>query len=155
MAPLPTYRTSLKTPLTTIFNVFSIDFAGPLPLSRSGNKYLLVCSEHLTGWPIVISTVNATASVVIDFVRDHILQPFGLPRNIVLDNTTCFTTSALDAFMTDIGTIWKTVAAYDPMSNGWAKRMVGTMKRAIGKMVYRARGMWDEMLPSVIYGYCR
>ena len=54
MGSLPAYRSALKTPLTTLFDVFSIDFAGPLPTSRTGNKYMLVCVEHLTGWPITI-----------------------------------------------------------------------------------------------------
>ena len=155
MAPVPSYNTSLKTPSTTLFDVFSIDFAGPLPTSRSRNKYMLVCVEHLTGWPIVESTASSTAAVVIDFVRKHILEPYGPPRVIVSDNATCFTATSLVAFMKNIGTRWKTVAAYAPMSNGRAERMVGTIKRSVGKMVYRERHTWDEKLPHALYGYRR
>lgn len=88
VAPLSSHRTSLKTPLTTFFNVFSIDFAGPLPLFRAGNKYTLVCVEHLTALPIVVSTSNSTAGVVINFVFEHVLEPLRFPRVIVLDNAT-------------------------------------------------------------------
>ena len=131
MAPLPTYRSALRTPLTILFDLFSIDFAGPLPTSRAGNKYMLVCVEHLTGWLIVIPTSNSTGGTVINFVGDHILHPFRPPHIIVSDNAICFTATSIVAFMDEIGTIWKTVAAHAPMSNRRAERMVRTIKNVV------------------------
>lgn len=41
------------------------------------------------------------------------------------------------------------------MSNGRAERMVGTIKRPIGKMVLNDHTTWDKALPFVLYGYRR
>ena len=47
--PLPTYRTSLKLPLTPLVNIFTIDFAVPFPTTSSGHRYILLAVKHLTG----------------------------------------------------------------------------------------------------------
>lgn len=58
--PLTSYKTNLRTPVSSMFDVFSIDFAGRLPVSVEGNKFLLVCVKHLTGWTLRMATKNAT-----------------------------------------------------------------------------------------------
>ncbi len=45
--------------------------------------------------------------------------------------------------------------AYAPMSNGRAKRMVGTLKRAIKKMDLKESSSWYLVLPDALYGYRR
>ena len=42
-----------------------------------------------------------------------------------------------------------------PQSNGKAERMMGTIKRAISKTSYLHPQQWDEVLPSVLFGYRR
>ena len=84
-SPLPPYRTTVSLPLTDLFGTFSIDFAGPLPESPTGNKYILV--EHLTGWPIAKATPRATADVVQDFVESEIIYSFRAPHRRFLPFT--------------------------------------------------------------------
>ena len=155
MNAIPKYRTALRTPITSLFDVFSIDFAGPFNTTPRGNKHLLVCMEHLTGWPIVCPTPTATAAEVINFVEDQIILPFGHPKTIVSDNGPCFTARSLATYMQEKQVNWKTVLAYAPMSNGRAERMVGTIKRAIGKMARSNPLDWDLAVSKVLYGYRR
>ena len=65
---MPRYRTDLRIPVTGLFDVFSVDFAGPFPPTTVGHRFVLVGVEHLTGWPLVIRTKNATAQVFIVFM---------------------------------------------------------------------------------------
>ena len=153
--PLGTYKTTLKVPVTSLFHTFSIDFAGPLPLSTHKNRFLLVAVEHLTNWPIAIPCTNATADVVIDFVKTHIIYTFGPPKRIISDNATCFTATNLKAFMKNEGIDWHTVMAYAPMSNGKAERMIGTIKKSVTKAVKNNPKSWDLVVPSILYGYRR
>lgn len=85
------YVTNRFTPHSELFDVFSIDFAGPLPTTDSGNRFLLVCVKHLTGWPIVRATDNSTVSVVIRFMEEEIIPPFGALGFFISDNSSCFT----------------------------------------------------------------
>ncbi len=114
--PVTKYRTTLRIPLTELFDVFSLDFAGPFPVSSRGSRFILIGVEHLTEWPLAQATSNATAEVVIQFIREEIFQTFGPPERIMCNNATCFTANSLSSFINTQGTQWHTVSAYAPMS---------------------------------------
>ena len=157
-SPIPKYKTTLRFPMTSLFDTYSVDFAGPLPRTPTGEKYILVAVEHLTGWPIARATATSTAEEVLKFVKEEIIHCFGLPRVVVSDNATCFTASVLESFMARNGITWKTVLAYAPMSNGRAERMIGTLKKAIRKVLLGSAPSavnWDAALHRVLYGYRR
>lgn len=82
-----------------------------------------------------MATKRATAEIVLKFMCEKIIPVFGAPRTIISDNATCFTAKVLQDFMSKQGIRWHTVLAYAPMSNGKAERMVGTIKRSIGRIV--------------------
>ena len=131
------------------------DFAGPLPKTKNGNQYVLIAVEHLTGWPMAFPTKDSTSSAVIYFLQYHLIRAFGPPSSIISDNATCFAADATREFLAHHGIKWRPVLAYAPMSNGRAERMVGTIKRSLGKTAYRNRKKWDLEVPFVVYGYRR
>ena len=143
-------------PLNDFFDTFSIDFAVPLPMSKEGNRYMLIAVEHLTNWPIAVATKTATAAEVIRFVNEEIIYSFGPPKAIISDNANAFTATALVEFLAKTNIGWRTVLAYAPMSNGKAERMVGTIKRAIRKTLLgkgSPASEWEAILNQVLYGY--
>ena len=154
-AAVPHYKTDLHVPITTLFDIFSIDFAGPFPRTSSGNRFALVAVEHLTGWTIARATKNATASDVRRFMEMEVVNLFGPPRVVISDNAGSFTAEVLASYMREIGTMWKTVLDYAPMSNGRAKRMVGTLKKAVLKTTLSSHMEWDVALSQVVAGYRR
>ena len=176
-AAVPHYKTDLHLPITTLFDVFSIDFAELFPRTSSGNGFSLVAVEHLTGWPIASATKNAMANVVRRFMEMEVVNPFGPPRVVISENGCCFTAEVLASYMRDIvfisengccftaevlasymretGTTWKTILAYAPMSNGRAERMVGTLKKAVLKKTLFSHMEWDVALSQVVAGYRR
>lgn len=98
-APIPKYRTSLRMPITGLFYSFSIDFATPLPPGSGGECYLLVAVNHLTSWPLTRATITDTTEVVVKFVEEEIIRPFGPPRTIVSDNAKAFTEKLVEDLM--------------------------------------------------------
>lgn len=155
---IPRYTHTAIIPLSSLFETFSIDFAGPLPKTKNGKQYILIAVEHLTGWPLAWATETATAAEVVKFVKEEIIHSFGPPRTIVSDNATCFSAATLKNFIRNHDISWKPVLAYAPMSNGKAERMVGTLKRAIRKTLLGngAPGAeWEQELNQVLYGYRR
>ena len=55
-------------------------------------------------------------------------------------------------FMAHCGISWKTVAAYAPVSNGKAERMVGTIKKATGRLA-KNRKDWHKHYMAAVRGY--
>ena len=135
---------SCRSVQCTTFDTFSIDFAGPLPMSKEGNRYMLIAVGHLTKWPIAVATKTATTAEVIRFVNEEIIYSFGPPKTIISDNANAFTVTALVEFLAKSNIGWRTVLAYAPMSIGKAERMVGTIKRAIRKTLPGK----DRLLPN-------
>lgn len=80
---LPTYYTRLRAPVTGLLQNFSIDFTGPLKHSKTGKRFVLVASEHLTGWLIAGATEDLTAGAFVRFTEQEIIIPLELPRMIV------------------------------------------------------------------------
>lgn len=152
---IPKYHITLHLPISTLFDVISIDLAGPCPCTPSGKKFFLVAIEHLTGWPIAISTDEAAALTVIAFMRKEIIYNIFSPRFVFSDNATCFLATTLQIVMKEYETKWKAVLAYTSMSNGKAKRMVGTLKRAVACLITNGTIPSGEALYKVVYGYRR
>lgn len=148
MKPMPKFITALSRSLKGLFEVFSIPY-------RGGPRFLLVCVEHLTNWPIVRARKDATAQTVINFMEEEVFHTCGIPSVILSDNADCFTARSLVAFMKKMAVKWKPVAAYAPMSNGKPERMVGTIKKATGRLVLDNPQYWHKHCNKAVHGYRR
>lgn len=102
-------------------------FRRSLPVSKSGNCHLLVCTEHLTGRPIVSSTGKPTHEEMRTFWKPIIMSQFGPLGAVVSNSAACFTVHVLQNIMKMQGTRWHTVRAYAQSSNG---RIGGGLKRS-------------------------
>lgn len=68
-------------PQSNLFEVFPIDFLRPLQVTAEKKTCLLICAHHLTSWPIVKSTVRATAEEVRDFVEQNTIFPLEFQKS--------------------------------------------------------------------------
>lgn len=68
------------------FRMISIDFQGPLPRSKSGNKWLLVVVDQFTKFVLLNPLREATAKATITFLTNQVFMRFGTPEIIILDN---------------------------------------------------------------------
>ena len=44
--PIPKYKITLRFPMTSLFDTYSIDFAGTLPRTPFGKRYILIAVDH-------------------------------------------------------------------------------------------------------------
>lgn len=130
-----------------------IAFAASMPQEKSGNKYLLICKEYLPGWPIVRATARLTEEVVLNFMKDKVIPPFGAPKTIINDEV-CFIAQGIRQFKEKNSTNRHTVLADAPISHGRAKRMIGTIKRAFCNAVEGSPDTEsDDAVASVVFWY--
>lgn len=71
--------------------------------------------------------------VVRSFIYTEFIHPFGITQIFVSDNAQCFTVVLMKEFTAQHGIEWKTVSSFAPISNGWAERMVQTVKAGVEK----------------------
>ncbi len=91
----------------------------------------LLLTHTLSGSTYVTST--STSSATIDKLMDSISN-HGLPRTIVSDNGSSFTSAEFHQFTHANGIQHITSSPYHPASNGLAERAVQTIKSGLKKM---------------------
>ncbi|GFX94046.1 uncharacterized protein K02A2.6 [Trichonephila clavipes] len=99
-----------------------VDFAGPI----FEHAFFLIVDAHskwLEVYPMKVTTTKKT----IECLRDSFAR-FVLPRVLVRDNGSQFTSYEFQRFMHKNGVRHKTSAPFKPSSNGQAERYVATLK---------------------------
>ncbi|GFQ80557.1 uncharacterized protein K02A2.6 [Trichonephila clavata] len=110
-----------------------VDFAGPI----FEHMFFLIVDAH-SKWLEVYPMKTTTTKKTIECLRDSFAR-FGLPRVLVSDNGSQFTSYEFQRFMQRNGVKHKTSAPFKPSSNGQAERYVATLKqslRAMHKYIY-------------------
>ena len=105
-----------------------IDYAGPI----HGSMILVLIDAH-SKW-IEAHVVNSSTSEV---TIEHLMQIFathGLPKQIVSDNGTCFTSEEFEQFTKKNGIQHTKTAPYHPASNGLAERAVQIIKTCLKQL---------------------
>jgi hypothetical protein len=73
-------------PICDLFHRVAMDTTGPLPESKSGNKYILVAIDHYSKWCEAKAVVNHEAKTAARFLEDDIIYRYGVPMFILTDN---------------------------------------------------------------------
>ena len=112
-----------------------------------GRMFLVIIDAH-TKWMEVHSMSTSNSSATIEKLRQT-FSAFGLPKTLVSDNGTQFTSSEFQIFMTENGINHIRVALYHPSSNGLAERAVPTLKEGLKKL----SGPIDTRLSRFLFSY--
>ncbi|KAL0448652.1 UNVERIFIED_CONTAM: Retrovirus-related Pol polyprotein from transposon.6 [Sesamum latifolium] len=85
-----------QTPIliVEIFDVWGIDFMGPFP-SSCRFSYILLAVDYVSKWVEAKATQTDDSAAVIDFVKFHIFNRFGVPRAIISDQGSHFCNRAV------------------------------------------------------------
>ena len=136
-----------------IFERMGLDYVGPLPETKSGNKYLIVAIEYLTGWPIAKAVKSANASTTAKFIYHDIVCQFGVPKIIMTDRGTHFNNELVEQIAQLLSFKHSMSSAYNPQTNGKVERFNGTLSKQLGKMAYDYGGQWTKYVDQVLLAY--
>ena len=146
----PTLR---PLPIKGLFYRWGIDFAGPLPLSTRGHKYVLVMVEHFSKHIVLVPTKDKEPETVAEAFTEQVLTVFGACAEVVTDRGGEFGGTfqdLLDRSLID----HRATSAHHPQANGLSERIVGVVKQALRKWCLgHASEQWDVYLPWVAMGY--
>ena len=135
------------------FEFISADFIGPMPTTRSGNRYALTiidhCTKYLEAIPLPVADASAAKRCFTEVFARH-----GMPRQLLTDRGSTFTSEAFQDFTKELGVQMLLTASYRPQSNGTIERANGTLKRMLKACLEEDSDReWDELLPWVLYAY--
>jgi transposase InsO family protein len=138
--------------VSEIFYVWGIDFMGPFP-SSFGNLYILLAVDDVSKCIEVKATRTDNAKVVLDFVRTHIFDRFGIPKAIISDRDTYFWNRSIEALLCKYHVTHRTSTTYHPQTNGQAEISNREIKYILEKIVQPNRRDCSLRLGDALWAY--
>jgi hypothetical protein len=82
-----------------IFCSWGLDFIGQIhPPSFKGHRFVLVATDYFTKWTEAVPLKNMTHKEVIEFITEHIIHRFGIPKTLTTDQGTSFVSKEVREF---------------------------------------------------------
>ena len=130
-----------------------MDLVGPFPKATGNRRWLIVATDYFTKWVEAEPLANIRDKDSIKFVWKNIITRFGIPKTIVSDNGTQFTTKPFMKYCSELGIRNVYSSPAYPQSNGQAEASNKTVLDGIKKRLEDAKGRWVEELPNVLWTF--
>lgn len=133
------------------FQMISIDFIGPLPVSRKQNSYILVVTCCFSKYCLIFPMRRATSEAVVKALEDSVFLVHGIPQTIFLDNGTQFISSVTNTLFKKykIPNVFFS-PRYTPQVNT-VERYNKTIVTCISTYVDNDHRTWDTNIPKIQY----
>ena len=133
------------------FERWGMDFVGPLPESKSGNKYILTAIDYATRWVVAKAYPDKSATSVITFLYNHIVMEYGPPYEIITDRDKAFLEDALPHYERLLRIKHLPTTSYHPRTNGMVERMHQMLNHSLRCLTQDHMERWDEFLPQTVF----
>lgn len=108
------------------FEVIYIDHLGPFVKSKKRHSHLFVTIDNLTRFVRLYPTRSTKSVETISALEIFVLE-HGIPRRIVSDRGTCFTSGEFEEFCTCHGVLHTLNSPRHPQANGMVERVNRTV----------------------------
>ena len=154
-APVQTPRAQLQSiPPERPNHRVGVDVIGPLPVSRSGNRFILVMVDYFTKWCEAFPMKNQEAATISHLIVNEWIARYGVPVSLHSDQGAPFESHLLAEICHLLGVHKTRTTPYHPQSNGLVERTNRTIKGLLRSFVDRYQNdKWDEFLPQCLMAY--
>ena len=128
---------------------WGLDIFGPLPVSRDGNRYILVMIDLFSRWVEAIPTKNQTGETVAKEFESNVISRFGVPQYVITHRGPCFESRVFNDTLDRWGVQRRRTSSYHPQTNGLTERFNRTMKEWINS----TKVGWEQALREVLFAY--
>ena len=138
---------------TAPFQKLSVDFKGPLPLSKNGNQYLLTMIDEYSRFPFAYPCKDMTSNTVTQCFS-HLFSLFGMPDMVHNDRGTDFISNETQNYLLSKNIATSKTSRYNPQGNGQVEKLNGTLWKAV-QVTLHSRNMkaseWETVLPDALH----
>ncbi|UYV63096.1 hypothetical protein LAZ67_2003113 [Cordylochernes scorpioides] len=135
------------------FQKIGMDLLGRFPVTNQGNKWIIVCTEHMTRFATTKAIPDAGAMEIAKFIVEEIILRHGAPQQIITDRGTNFMSQIIKEINNLSGISHLKTTAYHPQTNGLTERLNKTLTDMLSMYVDVEQKNWDEVLPFVTFAY--
>lgn len=129
------------------------DVAGPFPVTKAGNKYILVIQDYFTKWVEVLAMPDQTAETVATLLVDQVLARFGCCRAFHSDQGSNFESQVMKEVSRLFGVKKTRTTSYHPRGDGMVERHNRTMEAMLSIWTNSQQDDWDQHLGLLAMAY--
>jgi len=138
---------------TRPWEMISMDFSGPYPVSRRGNSYVLVIIDQFSKFVNLVACPQANAAAVLRALYERIICIHGPPEKLLSDNGSHFVNATI-ASMCHSFRIFKVQSSpYYPQGDGQVERFMSNLNNSLSCLCQDNVSEWCEFLPGVQSAY--
>lgn len=130
------------------FETLSVDLFGPLPETKTGEKWIYVIEDPTTKWIELFALKVASAEVCARVLIDEIILRYGTPRRVISDNGTQFVAGVMQHVAYVLGFTQNLVPLYHPEANP-VERRNRDLKTQLAILAEEDHRSWNEHLPAI------
>src|SRR6266540_3722048 len=139
-------------PPTDIFEKWRVDIVRPLPITREGNRYIVVAMDYFSRWPEARLLKTANADIVATFLYEEIICRFEAPRILQSDRGTHFMNELIQRLTKKFKIKHSLSSPYHPQSNRLVERFNKTLCEGIAKLAEEV-DQWDKFIQLILFAY--
>jgi transposase InsO family protein len=132
------------------FSHIGIDVMGPLPVTLTGKRYIILAVDFFTKYVEGIAVEDADAQTVVKFLHSDIICRHGVPKEITSDRGTEFLNDLVRELERTYHIKHIRTTAYHPQGNGQTERTNQTVKNILAKII-KTESTWDHYLDSALF----
>ncbi|XP_059306441.1 uncharacterized protein LOC132057869 [Lycium ferocissimum] len=132
------------------FCCLGMDVIGPIkPAASNGHRFILVTIDYFTKWVEATSHKSVTKKVVADFMQNHIICRFSIPKSIITDNGENMKSHLMKDICEQFKITHRNSTSYRQQMNGAIEAANKNIKRILRKMTDNHKG---ATLYLLVYG---
>ncbi|PIK54590.1 hypothetical protein BSL78_08521 [Apostichopus japonicus] len=131
----------------------AMDILGPLPVTDTGNRYILCVADYFTKWTEAYAIPNQEAVTVARVFVEQFVLRFGVPLQLHTDQGRNFESNLFKELAQLLGIDKTRTTAFHPQSDGMVERFNRTLEAMLSAVVSENQRDWDEWLPHVTMAY--
>ncbi len=135
-----------------VLDSWNIDLVGPLPETKSGNKYIVTINDQLSKFAIAVPIPQAKDRIIMDVLIEKVILIFGPPKILLSDQGSNLTSDYCHHIYRRFGIEHRRTSGYHPRTNGQNECLNKVIGVALAIMASR-RKEWDKWVPYVMYAY--
>ena len=124
-----------------------------LPLTLSGNKYVVVFMDYLTKWVEAFPTPDQQTTTIANLLIEHIICRHGVPEELPSDRGTNFLSALILELCSLLGIKKINTSGYHPQTDGLVEKFNSTLQNMIANSTDPNGMEWDKRLPLLLFAY--
>jgi len=134
------------------WHTVTMDWIMDLPPSAQGNNAIMVIVDKLTKYVHLVPTTKESSSEdVARLFIAHVYQYHGLPKVLISDRDTRFTSGFWRSFCKHLGMQPRYSTAFHPQTDGQTERTNRVLEEVLRHFIDGEHKQWEELLPLAAF----